>query len=74
MLLFIQKERNNIMNKVTLKNLTELNKIEEREFIINLNELNNSDKKAALYFLAGLTFYEGTLKKLKVDEFSVKCN
>lgn len=62
------------MNKIMIKELKELSKIEEREFIINLEGLKNQDKKSAIYFLAGLTFNKGTLKKLSPNEFSVKCN
>lgn len=62
-----------LMNKIKLNNLQELIKIEEREFIINLECLNNLDKKSAMYFLSGLTFNNGVLKKINVNEFLVKC-
>lgn len=70
----IYSERKMSMNKITIKDLKELSKIEERKFIINLEELKNTDKKSALYFLSGMVFNKGTLKKINANEYLVKCD
>lgn len=66
-----------MMKKLKIKNLQELRKIEEieeKEFIINLEEVSNRDAKVIIYYLSGLVFRRGILKKLKVHEFMVKYN
>lgn len=42
-----------------------------KEFVINLNDLNNKDYIKTLYFLSGLTYKNGSLIKLQSKVFKV---
>lgn len=60
------------MNKVTIQSIKDLENLRKEEFIINLESLTFDERKLVMYFLAGLTFNGGVLKKCKSNLFYVK--
>lgn len=66
------------MEKIKIEKLADLKKYEEKlkenEFLVTLENASNKDKQIIIYFLTGLTFKNGSLKKVKADEYLIKNN
>lgn len=63
------------MKKIKIDSYSALEKIkelEENEFIINLEDCPINQRKRIVDFLGGLTFLNGSLKKMNSNEFEVK--
>lgn len=63
-----------LMKKIKVESLKELSNLKEKDFIVNLKNLDNSRKKAAIYYLAGMVALSGNLKKINADEFMISSN
>lgn len=51
--------------------LKELKEINEKKFIMNLEECILSQKERVIDFLCGLTFFNGSMKKINRDEYEI---
>lgn len=61
------------MKIIKITHLKDLKQIEKGEtIVVDLTEAKPSDSKVAIYFLAGLAFNDGELKKLSNAKYLVK--
>lgn len=67
------------MNKFEIKSFVELENFEGKikqgnDFIIDLNNCNIKERERVIDFFSGLTFLNGSIKKLSCNEFEVTVN
>ncbi len=61
------------MNIVKIKNYEDLNKIKmKKNFIIDLVDCKNKDRRRIIDFLNGLTFLKGAICKITKNQFEIK--
>lgn len=63
------------MKIVEIKNLDmlkELKVMKGEEFIVDFENCKNNDKIKIIYFLSGLTFINGSLKKIASGKFEIR--
>lgn len=66
------------MNKIEITSFKELetlkDKLQENNFIIDLANCEINERGRVIDFFAGLTFFNGSIKKLTKDEFEITIN
>lgn len=63
------------MKIIEIKNIDMLKELELKkgeEFIVDFENCKNTDKIKIMYFISGLTFINGSLKKIESDKFEIK--